>query len=175
MKILKVLFYAAIAGLVLYGVIGGVLSEKKAEKERVEEAVNALVERRANEVSVIFGAVMSGDTVKTPTVDTSGVGNISFKDIDAKKATDYANLIYGALVILFGYVARAFKIKTKPGNWVFVIIAIGVVLGGVFVAMGWAKTLEIAITLFASMGIFDAILRPTQNAIKDALNEPKPA
>jgi hypothetical protein len=173
MKFLKVLFFVVAAGFALYGIVGGVIAERKAEKERVEEAVQDRLNDVANNVTAIFGAVASGDTL--PQIDTTGVGNISFKDIDAKKATDYANLIYGALVVLFGYIARAFKIKVKPGRWVFVIVAIGVVLGGVFVAMGWAKTLEIALTLLASMGIFDALLKPTENAIKNALNAPKPA
>jgi len=41
MKILKILFYAAVVGLLGYGFIGGYFSEKKAEKERLEEAARS--------------------------------------------------------------------------------------------------------------------------------------
>ncbi len=41
MKILKILFYAAFVGLLGYGAIGGCSAEKKAEKERLEEAARS--------------------------------------------------------------------------------------------------------------------------------------
>ena len=103
-------------------------------------------------------------------VDTTGLQTVDFKDITPEKANMYANVLFSALVIVWGYVARALKIKYKPGNFVFIVIAGGIVIGGIFVAVGWAKALPLSLSLLASLGVFDAILRPGQNAIKTALS-----
>lgn len=105
-------------------------------------------------------------------VDTTGIANFSFENMTADQATKATNLIYMAAVIIWGYAAKAFKFSTKVNNYVFVVIAGGIVIGGLFLAMGWAKALPLAISLLASLGIFDAILKPGANAIKSALNQP---
>lgn len=118
-------------------------------------------------VLLALPAILLGQGV----VDTTGLQTIDFENITPEKANLYANVIFSALVIVWGYIARALKIKYKPGNFVFVVIAGGIVIGGIFVAVGWAKALPLALSLLASLGVFDAILRPGQNAIKNALAE----
>ena len=120
-------------------------------------------------LALTFAACLFAGALGAQVVDSTGISDVSFSDITVEDAIKWANALYMALVIVWGYFARAFKFKVKPGNFVFVVIAGGVVIGGTFIAMGWAKAVPIALSLLASLGVFDAILRPGQNAIKAAL------
>lgn len=120
--------------------------------------------------ALIFAPLMLLAQVVVP--DTTGIATVEFTDLTADQALNYTNVIFMALTIIWGYLARAFKIKVKPGKFVFVVVAGGIVIGGAFVFMGWAKVVPLALSLLASLGVFDAILRPSQNAIKNALAEP---
>lgn len=66
--------------------------------------------------------------------------------------------IYGGLVIGWGFVARAFNIKSTP-NFIFVVVAGGLVIAAGFIAFGWADFFPLAISLLSSMGIYDLVFK----------------
>ncbi|MFM9952407.1 MAG: hypothetical protein ACKV1O_31040 [Saprospiraceae bacterium] len=96
------------------------------------------------------------------TVDTTGVSTITvFTDPTLGKMINSYEAIFGALVILWGYLAKLFKLSpTLKNNFVFVVLAGGIVLGGVFIYAGWSKTLPLVFSFLSAIGIFNLILKP---------------
>ena len=85
--------------------------------------------------------------------------------ITVDKLMGIFNPLYGALVIVWGYVAKALKLKSDKVPFVFVVLAGALVAGGVFYFQG-VSALGIIISFFAALGIFDLILKPAEKAIK---------
>jgi hypothetical protein len=54
-------------------------------------------------------------------------------------------VVYGALVILFGYVAKFFGWKIKNQSLIFTIIAGGIVIAGAFVLFGFGNVLPLVL------------------------------
>jgi len=103
-------------------------------------------------------------------VDTTGLSSVDFKNITPDQANQYAQFVFGAIVIIWGYIAKAFKLKPRNVDFVFVVVAGGVVVGGVFIAAGWAQALQIAVSLFVSLSVYRVVLKPGKTAIQSALN-----
>jgi len=103
------------------------------------------------------------------TVDTTGLANNPvFNEPRLDKMLDAFNVLYGALVIVWGYVAKAFKLHANVSNFVFVVLAGAVVLGGAFVAFGFAKALPLAFTFLSAIGIYDLLIKPIEKAVRPA-------
>lgn len=110
---------------------------------------------------LIFAAALSAQAV-----DTTGLAdNPIYTEPRLDKLLNAFNILYGALVITWGYVAKSFGLKAKVSNFVFVILAGGVVLAGAFVAFGFAKALPLAFTFLSAIGIYDLLIRPIERAI----------
>lgn len=103
-----------------------------------------------------------------PVVDTTGVSgwNPFQEPVTVESLTKAYNAIFGALVILWGYVARFIGWKTDKVPFVFVVVAGGAVIAGVFVALGLAKAAPLIISFFLSLGVFDTILKPGEKVGK---------
>lgn len=99
--------------------------------------------------------VMVPEGVFGQTVDTTGTGGIFDSLPNADELLNIYNAIYGALVILWGFIAQAFGLKDKVKSFVFVVVAGGLVLAGGFVAFGVMDFLPLAITLIGSLGLYD--------------------
>lgn len=104
---------------------------------------------------------------QSPAVDTTGIsGWDPFREpVTVENLTKAYNAIFGALVILWGYVSRLFGWKTEKVPFVFVVAAGGAVIAGAFVALGLAKAAPLIITFFLSLGLFDTFLKPGEKAI----------
>lgn len=103
-----------------------------------------------------------------PEVDTTGLSGwnpFRGEHVTVENLTKAYHALFGALVILWGYVARFFGWKTDKVPFVFVVAAGGAVVAGAFVALGLAKAAPLIITFFLSLGIFDAILKPGEKAL----------
>ena len=108
-----------------------------------------------------------------PTVDTTGLSgwNPFDEPVTIENLTKAYHAIFGALVILWGYVARLFGWNTKKVPFVFVVVAGGAVIAGAFVALGLAKAAPLIITFFLSLGLFDTFLKPGEKAIVKRLSK----
>ncbi|MCB9352896.1 MAG: hypothetical protein H6573_36240 [Lewinellaceae bacterium] len=113
---------------------------------------------------------------QSPTVDTTGVSgwNPFEEPVTIENLMKAYHAIFGALVILWGYLARLFGWNTKKVPFVFVVVAGGAVIAGAFVALGLAKAAPLIITFFLSLGLFDTFLKPGEKAIvKSFSNKPQ--
>jgi hypothetical protein len=108
-------------------------------------------------------------------VDTTGLADWKpFEGpITVDKLMQVFNPVYGAIVIVWGYVARALGFKNKKIPFVFVILAGGLVAAGVFLTQGFSAV-GIVISFLASLGIFDLILSPAEKLIKPKIAPPEP-
>lgn len=77
---------------------------------------------------------------------------------------EYYNVLYGALVILAGYIAKAFGLKAKVPNFIIVIIAGGVVIAAGFLAMGFGKFFPLLFSFLGAIGFFEIFLKPIERA-----------
>lgn len=96
------------------------------------------------------------------TIDTTGVGGFDpAKDLGAMQGLlQWYNLLYGGLVIIWGFVAKAVGLKTKFPQFVFVIVAGGAVLAAAFVALGFSKVFPLVFSFLSAIGLYDIIFKP---------------
>lgn len=108
---------------------------------------------------------------QVPAVDTTGLsGWDPFKEpVTVESLKQAYNALFGALVVIWGYVARVFKFKTSKVPFVFVVAAGGAVIAGVFVALGLAKAAPLIISFFLSLGIFDTFFKPGERLFKKSV------
>jgi len=100
------------------------------------------------------------------TVDTTGLAdNPLFVEPKLDTLLNVYNVLYGALVIVWGYIGKALNLKAKVGNFVFVVVAGGVVLAGAFVAFGFAKAFPLALTFLSAIGVYDIFFKPIESAV----------
>lgn len=95
-------------------------------------------------------------------VDTTGVGNFSPAD-DLSNLSgwlNWYNALYGVLVIGWGFLAKAFGLKAKVSNFVFVVAAGGLVLAGAFIGLGFSKAFPLVFSFLAAIGLYDMIFKP---------------
>ena len=85
--------------------------------------------------------------------------------ITVDKLLNIFDPLYGGLVIVWGYVAKAFNLKSKKVPFVFVVLAGALVAAGVFLTQG-VSAIGLIISFFAALGIFDLFLKPAEKAIK---------
>lgn len=105
---------------------------------------------------------------QAPPVDTTGVDAWKpFADgVTLDGLNEIYNVLFGAIVIVWGYVAKAFGFKSKSKvPFVFVILAGALVAAGAFVFAGF-EAVPIVITFFISLGIFDLILKPAEKLLR---------
>lgn len=87
---------------------------------------------------------------------------------EAPNVESLANIyyaIYGALVFIWGFIAKAFGLNKKVKSFVFVVIAGGLVLAGGFVYFGVLEFIPTAIALLGTLGIYD-IIKGSRKAVK---------
>lgn len=116
---------------------------------------------------VAVALAMIVNVLFSQTVDTTGVSTTTvFTDPTLGKMITSYEALYGALVILVGYLGKLFKLPDfLKNNYVFVVAAGGIVLGGVFFTAGWSTTLPLVFSFLSAIGIFDLILKPTGKLI----------
>ena len=100
-------------------------------------------------------------------VDTTGLADKPFFDepVTVEKMLNWYNLLYGALVIVWGYVAKAFKLKKGKIPFVFVVVAGAAVIAGVFIAVGFSQALPLLFGFLGAIGIYDIFLKPAQRLV----------
>lgn len=97
-----------------------------------------------------------------PAVDTTGISEVD-PLADPVKITDmlnFYNILYGALVIIWGYVSKAFGWTFQNVNFVFTVLAGGVVLAGMFLVTNLGDALPLIFSFLSSIGIYDLVLKP---------------
>lgn len=121
---------------------------------------------------LLFAPVLSFAQV----VDTTGLADWKPFDgpLTVDKLIEIFNPLYGAIVIVWGYIARALGLKHNKVPFVFVVLVGGLVAGGVFLTQGFSAV-GIVISFLASLGIFDLILSPAEKLIKPKVAPPEPA
>jgi hypothetical protein len=104
---------------------------------------------------------------QTPPVDTTGLDAWQPFDgivtIESLQEVYYA--LYGAIVIIWGYVAKMLGFQKRKVPFVFVVLAGALVAAGVFLTQGFSAA-GIVISFLASLGIFDLILKPGQKLFR---------
>ena len=100
-------------------------------------------------------------------VDTTGLAdNPVFDEPRLDTLLNAYNILYGALVIIWGYVGKAFNLQSKVSNFVFVVLAGGVVIGGAFIAFGFAKAFPLILTFLSAIGIYDILFKSIEKVVK---------
>ena len=113
---------------------------------------------------LLFTFLTAFALVFAQTVDTTGlVTNPVFDEPSISKMVSAYDAIYGALVIIWGYVGKAFGLKTKLGkNYIFVVLAGGIVMGGVFLQAGLSQGFGLVFSFLNAIGIYDLIFKPAE-------------
>jgi len=106
-------------------------------------------------------------SLQAQVVDTTGIGGFNpGNDLgNLGGLIEWYNLLYGALVIIWGYVAKAVGLKTKFPHFVFVVLAGAMVLGAAFLALGFSKVFPLLFSFLASIGVYDLIFKPAKQII----------
>lgn len=113
-------------------------------------------------LALVLAAALTGQTV-----DTTGLAdNPVLVDPTVKNMVDVYNILYGALVIAWGYIAKLIGLKGKVGNFVFIVLAGGVVIAGGFVAFGFGKAFPLLFSFLSAIGVYDIIFKPLNKALK---------
>jgi len=76
---------------------------------------------------------------------------------DIVELTDFYNVVLGGLLMLWGFIARAFRIDKKVNDFVFVVIAGGITIAGALIWWGFADGISAVLTILTTMGIFDLL------------------
>lgn len=116
--------------------------------------------KRALSLLVLFTLVSIFYQLNAQSVDTTGLGDNGAFEGDRPDTSELLNIYYlllGALNMVWGIVAKAFGLKEKFNNFIFVVISGGIVIAGGFMAFGWVEFLPSIFTLLTSMGLFDLI------------------
>jgi len=104
---------------------------------------------------------------QTPPVDTTGLD--AWKPFDGivtiEGLQEVYYTLYGAIVIIWGYVAKMLGLQKRKVPFVFVVLAGALVAAGVFLTQGFSAA-GIVISFLASLGIFDLILKPGQKLFR---------
>lgn len=104
------------------------------------------------------------------TIDTTGLSDQPFPGGGTlNELLGLYETLYMGLIIVWGYVAKLLKLSFKPGKFIFVILAGGIVLGGAFLWLGWAKVVPLLFGFLSSIGIYDLFLKPFGLTIKREL------
>ena len=105
--------------------------------------------------------LFSAHILMSQVVDTTGVSDPVFPDGPTLAGmVKVYHLIYGAIVIIWGYVAKLFKFTSTPNKLIITIIVGGVVLGGVLVQFGFSSTLPLIFSFLSAIGVYNLFLKP---------------
>jgi len=121
-------------------------------------------------LSSVFMLFVAG--VFAQTVDTTGLSeNNPFDPISSTSMIEAYQILYGALVIVWGYIAKIFGIKITNKHFVFTVLAGGLVLLGAFLIAGVGSTLPLLFSFLGAIGVYDLILKPVGATVKEKENE----
>lgn len=121
------------------------------------------VEQVAKQGPTQEAQVIPGPTkavVNGPSVDTTGVGQGPFTggSINLADMIEWFHALYGALVLLLGFVVKGFKL---PGTLLdrvptfLRVVAAGAILAAAFTMVGWKGTLPYIFSFLAATGIYN--------------------
>lgn len=69
-------------------------------------------------------------------------------------------ILYSALIVLWGYIGRLFKFTANVKSYVFVVLAGGIVLAIAFVWLGFSSVFPLVFSFLGAIGIYDIFLKP---------------
>jgi len=98
---------------------------------------------------------------EAPTTETSVQIDVPNGDVfdgekpDLDLILNWYNGLIALLTMLWGFIAKAFKIDKKVNNFVFVVLAGGIAIIAIFVYWGLAGGITAALSVLTAMGIFD--------------------
>lgn len=103
-----------------------------------------------------------------PTVDTTGISNGPFlnEPLTLNKLVSWYDAIYGALVLLWGFVARTLGKSVANVPKALVVAAGGAVLAAAFVLAGWSSVLPLLFAFLGAIGVYDLFIKPMQQIFK---------
>ena len=114
-----------------------------------------------------FAAIFYTATIFAQTIDTTGISTPVFEDgTNITEMLKVYHVLYGALVLIWGYVAKFFNLKLGKSKLVFTVLAGGIVLAGAFVAIGWTSLFPLLFSFLAAIGVYDFFLKPAGFVIK---------
>lgn len=106
-------------------------------------------------------------------VDTIGISEGPFPggELTAEGLVKAYHIIYGALVIVWGYIAKMLKVKynwnLKKNFFPFIVLAGGIVLASAFIMFGFGKVLPYLFGFLGAIGVYDIILKPSGLNVKN--------
>ncbi len=100
-------------------------------------------------------------------VDTTGIAENPFPGGTASvgKLVDMYNILYGALVIVWGYVGKVFRLDAKVPHYVLVVLAGGIVLAIGFVMLGFSSVFPLIFSFLSAIGVYDLVFKPVTRAL----------
>lgn len=106
--------------------------------------------------------IASTIAIAQPIVDTTGISQITpANDLTTLHGMlNWYNALFGALVLVWGYIAKGFGLKAKVNNFVWVVVAGAVVIGATFLAIGVTKAIPLLFSFLGAIGIYDIFLKP---------------
>lgn len=101
-------------------------------------------------VAFVFGQD-STDTVVNPFPggETSVTELVSMYDV-----------LYTALVVIWGYIGRLFKFTANTKSYVFIVLAGAIVLAIAFIWLGFSEVFPLVFSFLGAIGIYDIFLKP---------------
>lgn len=81
-----------------------------------------------------------------------------------EELVDWHNLLHGALVLLFGFLAKGIPALKKVPEFVYVVLSGGIVLAVAFLALGFGEVIQYVFSFLGAVGIYDIIVNPIRKA-----------
>lgn len=103
-----------------------------------------------------------------PTVDTTGIAKGPFLEepLTLTKLLSWYDALYGALIIIWGFVYRSLGKPLERIPKALVVAAGGGVLAAAFVLAGWSSVLPLLFAFLGAIGVYDLFIKPTQRLFK---------
>lgn len=113
-------------------------------------------------VFILLACVMHSQVV-----DTTGLAeNPAFnQDPTVAILLEWYHYLYGALVIVWGYIAKVFN-RSQKIPFIFVVVAGAAVIGGAFYVLGFSKVFPLIFSFLGAIGIYDIILKPAKRLVQ---------
>lgn len=105
-------------------------------------------------------------------VDTTGLAdNPGFTDpASLTKLIEPYQVLYSALIIIWGYLGKFLGLKAKVSNYVWVVVAGGIVVAGAFIAYGF-DVFPLVLSFLSAIGVYDIFFRTAEKAIAKVKNK----
>jgi len=103
-----------------------------------------------------------------PSVDTAGISSGPFLEapLTLPKLLSWYDALYGALVLIWGFVTRSLGKPFQQVPKALVVAAGGAVLAAAFLLAGWSNVLPLLFAFLGAIGIYDIVLKPAQQLFK---------